>query len=438
MQHKTLAWTFACSFGLLACDVQDPSQVEVDGTTTDESSTDESSTDAYGGLEGMTPDSSDKVDLLFIVDNSGSMAGEQSSLTRALEQISPWIESDSNVDWRIAVTTTEGPNLWCPERPPMDQGSFVMSSCLTRLADFTAEDLNGVLDARMTCASVCDLAAFDVLPTAIDADADVHERPWLEFGPMHANVDTDLGSVFRCMMPMGISGCGFEQPLESLHAALELSLDERASGNFGFIREDAHLVVVFVTDEADCSYNPDHESLFLPLTQAGSRRAVVEAFWPDPQALLPNSAVCWNAGVACEPNPTGTLDCRAEDFAFDGRPTDDPDAAMLYPLDRYRAQLETLRETKAPFGATVALFGILGVPIEFPATNIVYAVGEEPFQSDFGIGPGCSAEDESVAVPPVRIKELVGQFGSIEERLFSICDDGYDLAIANIFEPWSP
>jgi len=57
---------------------------------------------------------------------------------------------------------------------------------------------------------------------------------------------------FACIATLGTSGCGFEQPLEAAYRALVVNT--RPDGpNAGFLREDSLLVILFITDEDDCS-----------------------------------------------------------------------------------------------------------------------------------------------------------------------------------------
>jgi hypothetical protein len=62
------------------------------------------------------------------------------------------------------------------------------------------------------------------------------------------NYTGDLATVFSQMALVGDHGCGFEQPLEAMKAALNNN-----PANAGFLRPDALLAVIFVTDEDDCS-----------------------------------------------------------------------------------------------------------------------------------------------------------------------------------------
>jgi hypothetical protein len=62
----------------------------------------------------------------------------------------------------------------------------------------------------------------------------------------------DLAATFSCMTAVGALGCGFEHQLESVYAALHNN-----DVNAGFLRDDAQLTVVFVTNEDDGSAPPD-------------------------------------------------------------------------------------------------------------------------------------------------------------------------------------
>ncbi len=62
------------------------------------------------------------------------------------------------------------------------------------------------------------------------------------------NYTGTLETVFGQMARLGANGCGFEQPLSAMKAALDNN-----PANAGFLRPDALLGVVFLTDEDDCS-----------------------------------------------------------------------------------------------------------------------------------------------------------------------------------------
>jgi hypothetical protein len=56
-----------------------------------------------------------------------------------------------------------------------------------------------------------------------------------------------LADALACMIRLETNGCGFEQPFAAVEAALV------APENAGFLRADAQLVVIFLSDEDDCS-----------------------------------------------------------------------------------------------------------------------------------------------------------------------------------------
>jgi len=78
---------------------------------------------------------------------------------------------------------------------------------------------------------------------------------------------------FGCIAKLGKNGCGLEQQLESMYKALapstvQFSRGSRGQGsgggaaNNGFLREDAVLAVVLVSDEEDCSIPDESSELF--------------------------------------------------------------------------------------------------------------------------------------------------------------------------------
>jgi hypothetical protein len=66
------------------------------------------------------------------------------------------------------------------------------------------------------------------------------------------------GAALGCMVQVGIGGCGYEQPFK----AIGLALGDHPH-NEGFLRDDAALLVLVLSDEDDCSSTPGNE-LFDP------------------------------------------------------------------------------------------------------------------------------------------------------------------------------
>ncbi len=347
------------------------------------------------------------IDLLIVIDNSSSMSEEQGRLASNLATLTAAFDA-ANVNYRIGVTTTDNSNPWCTGTTP-EGGALRFSSCRSRAPDFVSA--GGGDSIQESCFDACVDAPFDVTPTPTAVDPTPSPRPWLQVTTGVANVTgVTAAEAIQCALPQGINGCGFEQPLESLWKALRRSEDESDPG-YGFLRRNAVLGVLVVTDEADCSYHTDHESIFLP---EGDR-----FFWSDPSAPTPSSAVCWNAGVACDGS-----DCNSVNLDPTGVETAADDAVMR-PVSRYVELLQELEDLKQQITPNQeVVFAMLGgVAAD---GSVTYQDSLDPeYQDSFGIGPGCvSAAGE--AVPPVRLREVSDALavGGAQSR-FSICEPDY-------------
>lgn len=371
-----------------------------------------------------------KVDVLLIVDNSGSMGEEQAKLAQNFSAFVGVLE-DNGADYRIAVTTTDVQNThWCGTSTP-ENGKLQSSSCRSRLEHFTSQ--TGVDVSQIACMDVCSVEELGLLPTCVAQDGSDRLRPWIQAGGSVSNLPAGLDSMeaFSCMAPQGIDGCGFESPLEAMRLALLRTLTQ-GENEFGFLREDAALSVLIVTDEADCSTSDHGQTIFDP---SGSR-----VFWSDPTAVSPTSAVCWNAGVQCSGDASGYDDCIAVDLDAEGNPVDDGDDAVLRPVEDYVEVLLGVLNSKTS-GKTVHVSLLGGVPSDFdPTMKIPYAQSEdETFQGKYGVGAGCTSEDNGViqeAVPPVRMRELVEAFDGTQ--MFSVCEVDYTLALLAVAEALEP
>jgi len=138
-----------------------------------------------------------EVDILLVVDNSCSMEDEQEKLSQGFEEFVRFFEV-AEVDYHIGVTTTDMFNTG-----PGAEGRLARAS-------------NGV--------------------SIIDEDTD------------------DADDVFEELGQVGVEGAGIEQGLLAGLSALRPPMSDGA--NDGFLREDALLTVIFVSDEEDFSIGP--------------------------------------------------------------------------------------------------------------------------------------------------------------------------------------
>jgi hypothetical protein len=387
------------------------------------------------GKKGVAIAINKDVDILFVIDNSGSMAEEQANLSENFAAFINVLEApDVKANYRIAITTTDRGNPRCPKADTTpENGNFVLSSCVNRVAagEFLFKGTEPPTDAAYACEDYCTLGDEDLTakmkPTPTDRDPTPKVRTWLQSIEGETNLPDGVDSItaFQCFGPQGVSGCGFESQLEAMYTAL-VKAETSGEGNFGFLRDQAILSIVHLTDEADCSLNDAQKAVFIDN----------KVYW-NPGDVIPSSAVCWRAGVECDGEDPDFTDCRPMNWDVNGEPEAADAAAVLWPVKRYVDQLNTIEEAKRTFdsGAEVLIAVIGGVPINYPSTAIPYSNAgvEQDFLNDFGIGPGCKSASGGTAVPPVRLRYFAKEFEvGGDPNLFSICADDYAPALEAI------
>lgn len=179
------------------------------------------SSGAIGGQpagENPRADECQKMDIVFVVDDSGSMSEEQSNLAANFPKFVSVLEayktkSGAKLDYRLAVTTT-GRDLKYTINPGPPFPAFPSDE----------KGDNGAFREGKSCGGT---------------------KRWVDKG------DPGGEATFSCRAKTGTSGPSIEMPLYSL----KLALNDRVSDgtNAGFLRPDALLAVVILTDEDDCS-----------------------------------------------------------------------------------------------------------------------------------------------------------------------------------------
>lgn len=374
------------------------------------------------------------VDILFVIDNSRSMAKEQETLARNFGPLIERLEhEDVRANYRIAVTTTDFGHIHCVGN---GGGNFKTTSCRRRPEDFQIVSFGEVVEDYFdeACASVCQHEEIEILPTTTFHDPTPRVRPWIENinGVTNLAEGVDAVEAFQCLGPQGVTGCGFESPLEAMRHGLLQAGDEN-SEEYGFMRPGAILAVVFVTDEADCSSR--YANVADPWEVNGSR-----ALWsPENRASgRLTSEVCWFAGVDCEEQADGTRECWSVNKASDGTEAEHPEEMVLHPLDRYADFLLGLEEQKQKLNPDQELLVAVlsGVPTDYDGGKIPYSMGtDQEFVLDHGIGAGCESGNGKAA-PPVRLAELAQEFqtDSAKTNLFSVCKEDYSDSMSAIAE----
>jgi len=174
------------------------------------------------------------LDLVFMIDNSPSMAAKQAKLKAQFPELIAALKDPADgtlPDLRLAIIDSDLGTA----------GAYSSGSCGPKtLPDGTSSIYGDEGKFQMIGAQACGV----IDPSAL----------WLETGKGQAvNYTGDIGTVFSCLAAnLGTLGCGFEHQLQAFEFAL-------VAGNIGntsqqqMLRPSAFLGLVMLTDEDDCS-----------------------------------------------------------------------------------------------------------------------------------------------------------------------------------------
>lgn len=300
---------------------------------------------------GVSLEGREKMDLLWVIDNSSSMCEEQKTLRANFSRFATLL-GEGRLDFHIGVTTTHAPDPGTPSVEPLALRAHLQSRpqpvpgsstpCLytsSQSADQRSsyEPLRESLDAAFDCVR----DDFDIGPYStwndeqircallsptqrqkegcvasvggVDLNGDGAFDRFDLFPPQEAyrelplvlraedyRVNGVLDTVrltrdFGCMAMVGTQGDGREKGLSAAVEALSPELTGGALGapgvdesapNHGFLRRDAKLAVIFISDENDCS----HDGTF---TDRDSRSCVDACAYENQRQLegLPSSLI---------------------------------------------------------------------------------------------------------------------------------------------------
>lgn len=211
-----------------------------DGASNDDDVVLDVGADGAGSADdGGSGEGCKKVDFLFVIDNSGSMSDEQDALISSFPGFIQTIQATLTEaqDYHVLVADTD--EAWggecpllcgffggtCPDIPnyPCDTGP--PSACDTTLG----AGVNFPLGSDATN----QLCAFTSGRRFMDA------------------TQPDLSAAFQCAAKVGSDGDGNEKAMSALVGALSDELAQPGGCNEAFVRDDAILVVTFITDEED-------------------------------------------------------------------------------------------------------------------------------------------------------------------------------------------
>jgi len=316
------------------------------------------------------------LDLLFVVDDSLSMQGEQESLRL---RFGSFIEAVSNVEGG---------------RPNLHVG-------------IVSTNVGGPVGSDFLCAGTGDSGLFISEPR-VRTDCNGPDGSFFidvegADGGRETNFQGTLEEAFGCVAEIGIGGCGYEQPLEAVTRALA------NPANADFVRPDSLLAIVFITDEDDCSLHDDS------MMVDGS--ACADYFDPVACPLGRSTSFrCFEFGVECDPD-----DPRQPGTKENCHPRQD--SPFLTDVAGHAAALRAIKDPERILVAAIS--GTLADP--------VVRVGTASDRSSIpDLAPSC-ASAFGEAMPPIRLAAFLQEFDN--GTLQSICEENLPDGPVPLSEP---
>ena len=322
-----------------------------------------------GEIQKDIPISAD-IDILFVIDNSGSTSDKQTvfaaNFPKFVDALDGFVGGRPNLHIGVVSTTVD-----------IGVDGFG-GACHPATAD----------DGRLHAT-----ASTTGCPTPTGAYISDIAQP----SGRVTNYTGTLSDTLSCIAQLGAVGCGFEAPLEAMKRALDGSRPENA----GFLRDGAFLAVVILTDEDDCSV-ADKSLFSIPSDQAG------------PGDFRCQPMVAYNCDTAISPTTPGTYtNCSVRTKSY---------------LEDPATYAQFLGTVKPPGRTVVALIG------GERATTISTGAITDPFMQPLALLPSCHTTldgHNAIGRPAIRLGDFVDRFA--DDGLFeSVCQSDYSQALTDI------
>ena len=382
------------------------------------------------------------LDLVFVIDNSPSMAPKQEKLKAQFPKLIAALRAPTTntlPDLRVAIVDTDlgsggaypsgscGPNTNNGDSPLGDQGKF-----------------------RMINASTCGVSD----PSAL----------WLEYtNGSPVNFIGDINTVFTCLAGgVGTLGCGLEHPIQ----ALELALAAKGLGNEAqqaMLRPEAYLGLVLLTDEDDCSAATNDgmfgdkpelkgESASLRCATRAHACGGMNLTGPPPEPGYPTTTAFEAPFASCMARTDACSN------AIDGdQGTDTSVPTMCSPLRDFKHVADGIKKLKTDPSRQILVAGIFGWPVGGNMANAQpYKIAPIPnpntadtaHPSVFDYWPVCYDPDHLPTHPDlttgfdtdaagwgatggVRMSAFIDEFGANGMK-FSICEKDFGTVMKEI------
>jgi hypothetical protein len=332
-----------------------------------------------------------KIDVLFMIDDSSSMVRDQANLVMSLSAFMDVLKAMPGglPDVHLAVVTSD-----------MGAGDGSISGC-------AGHGDNGVFRYAPTGSCV----ETGLLPGATFIADTGGAAPETNFGL------ADVTSVLECIAQTGSEGCGYEHQLASVARALGADGSPAPPENVGFLRPDAALAIIMLTDEDDCSA-PIDSVIF----DNGSNDGLASTVGP------PGQFRCMEFGYLCRlgggsPAPPLRISPTPNDLTatltYDSCVSAEG-SGLLTPIQQLASGIKALKADPD--------HQILVASFQGPATPIVEH-WKAPAVPDTGPWPDIEHSCDGgsalgVGDPGVRMQQFVRQFGA-NGLVYSVCSNTF-------------
>lgn len=209
-----------------------------------------------------SPASEPHLDILHVLDNSGSMSPKQNMVARLLPRFFDQVSRrgstlfDKCVDWHLGAITTD---VRHDPKNPGDDGRLRQTFC---------DPSTLSPDAQAACKAL----KCDTVPAL--------KQPFIAPDP---TLTYDQQSrQYQCLMLVGDQGSSQERPLHALSRFIEREKQTRVmTPAQSFFRDSGIALFMFLTDENDCSVRPDRVAEFDRAYTPGCTTHSPECYTPN-------------------------------------------------------------------------------------------------------------------------------------------------------------
>ncbi len=380
------------------------------------------------------------LDLVFMIDNSPSMAPKQDKLKAQFPNLIAALKDPSDgtlPDLRVAIIDSDlGTG-----------GAYQSGSCGPKtLPDGTMSLYGDMGQFQMIGATACGVTSSDA--TFLETQ-----------GNTGLNFNGDINSVFACLAGgLGTVGCGEEHQLQAFEFAflvgnIASSVAQRSS----FLRPNAYLDLVLLSDEDDCSA-VGNDGMFGAISSLSGESASLRCYTrshacngqnlTNPPPGYPTSAAISTAMSNCTARVGDT--CSNVDVS---QPTPN-----CNPLTDYKNMANQIKSLKSDPDTQLLVAGIFGWPLDGDTTKATYKIAPVPNPNSadtvhptvFDTWPVCydpnhmpsAATTDKVtdfdpvaagwgATPGLRMSAFIDEFG-VNALKYSICQPDFSAAMNGI------